>query len=78
MRQCLNLFFDCNIYDDSCVVNVYEDENGDNWIFSFNIYGKYCEETYYEMAYEHVYDNNVDFNYLRDCKNNNQEAYTFY
>lgn len=67
MYECLGLYFNLSIETDYCTVSVFSDKNGKYFIDSFTLYGKYGEETFYEMAYEYVYDNEVDFKTVNKC-----------
>ena len=58
--ECCGLHYNCDInYDECyCIVNVYADEYFENYVDSFEITGEYnyYEETYYERAYDNLFD----------------------
>jgi hypothetical protein len=67
MYECLGLFFSLSVESDYCTVSVFADKKGKYFIDSFTVYGKYGEDTFYEMAYEYVYDNEAVFKTMEKC-----------
>jgi hypothetical protein len=67
MYECLGLFFSLSVETDYCTVSVFADKKGKYFIDSFTLLGKHGEDTFYEMAYEYVYDNEADFKTMEKC-----------
>lgn len=66
MNSCHDFYFTYQVdeIDDTCIVKVYADEDGKEYIDSFWLEGLKSEEAYYEAAYLYIFDNEADFKLL--------------